>query len=345
MMGRAVRVLVVDDSALMRQMISRFLTEAGMEVVGTARDGVEGLELAVKLRPDVITLDVEMPKLDGLEMLRRLMHIAPTRVVMLSSLTQEHAPATVEALALGAIDVVAKPSGGISLDLHRVRDELIQKVTLAASARLLPGGDVPRRGAVEGRRPAAGHSPFRMVVIGASTGGPRALTRLVAALPGDFPVPIVVVQHMPAGFTASLAQRLDGVSPLKVQEGREGVVAQPGEVWVAPGGVHLVFRDGRLRLDRGPAHLGVRPAVDVTVASAVRQWGAGVLLVVLTGMGMDGAKGARLVKQAGGKVIAQDEATSVVYGMPRAVAEMGYADAVRPLDAIPDTLVAMVQGR
>ncbi|NLN26768.1 MAG: chemotaxis response regulator protein-glutamate methylesterase [Firmicutes bacterium] len=345
-MKRAIRVLVVDDSALMRQMLSRFLSEAGMEVVGTARDGVEGLALALQLKPDVITLDVEMPRLDGLGMLRRLMEIEPMRVVMVSSLTQRAAPATVEALALGALDVVAKPSGGISLDLHRVRDELIDKVKIAAAARV-PRPAAPERAPAEGAavpcgersRPAVADG---IVIIGSSTGGPSALTAIFARLPKDFPLPIVVVQHMPPGFTASLANRLDGLSALTVSEAAPERIPKAGEALVAPGGVHTVFGPaGAIRLDTSPPHLGVRPSVDVTVESAVARWGRGVRLVVLTGMGMDGAKGARLVKQAGGRVIAQDEATSVVYGMPRAVVEMGLADRVCSLGDIPEALVAI----
>lgn len=342
-MKNGIRVLVVDDSALMRQMVSRFLTEAGMEVVGTARDGMEGLALALDLRPDVITLDVEMPRMDGLEMLRRLMAIQPMRVVMVSSLTQRAAPATVEALALGAIDVVAKPSGGISLDLHRVRDELIEKVRIAATARL------PVSARIGGRAASLATTRRRtlddgILIIGSSTGGPSALTTIFSRLPQDFPLPILVVQHMPPGFTASLASRLDGLSSLSVSEATPNRVPMPGEALVAPGGVHTVFGPTRaIRLDESPPHLGVRPSVDIAVESAVAQWGSRVRLAILTGMGMDGAKGARLVKQAGGQVLAQDEATSVVYGMPRAVVEMGYADQVCPLDKIPQALVAMAE--
>lgn len=349
-MERTIRVLVVDDSALMRQMVSRFLSEAGMEVVGTAKDGEEGLALALRLQPDVITLDVEMPKLGGLEMLRRLMETDPMRVVMVSSLTQRAAPATVEALSLGAIDVVAKPSGGISLDLHRVRDELIEKVRIAAAARLprprvwgalgLEDSSGLFGAGKRARRPEGNG----IVIIGSSTGGPSALTSIIARLPRDFPLPILIVQHMPPGFTASLASRLDGISDLSVREAVPEHIPVPGEVLVAPGGVHTVFGPTRaIRLDAGPPHLGVRPSVDIAVESAVAHWGGGVRLAILTGMGMDGAKGARLVKQAGGRVLAQDETTSVVYGMPRAVVEMGYADRICALDDIPQALVAMAE--
>lgn len=346
-MERPVRVLVVDDSALMRRMISRILTDAGFEVVGTAHDGVEGLEACAKLRPDVVTLDVQMPRMDGLTMLRRLMKENPTPVVMLSSLTRAQAPATVEALALGAVDVVAKPGGAISLNIGEVADELVRKVRVAATARVrrfskVGGGTLRESGA---RRPTdAAAAPGRerlIVVVGASTGGPSALSELFSRLSGDFPAPIVVVQHMPAGFTASLAARLDSLSALAVEEARDGVLPVKGSAWVAPGGYHLVFdADGRIRLSSDPPHLGVRPAVDLTMESAAEVWGSGVIGLVLTGMGMDGARGARRIKQRGGVVLAQDEESSVVYGMPRAVVEMGFADEVASIQEMACRLEA-----
>lgn len=412
-MGDAWRVLVVDDSALMRQMISRFLTNAGMEVVATARDGVDGLEKALALRPDVITLDVEMPRMNGLEMLRRLMAESPTPVVMVSSVTQHQTPAAVEALMLGAVDIVAKPGGAISLNLGDVQHELVAKVRAAAKAnvrrrrwgarrsasagraegdppdavqhrgRVAPpgaardgmGGRVAppgaarddmggraaptgaatdaqgARGAVDGAdEPFGGgshpssetHLGPAPVIIGSSTGGPGALSTVLSALPGDFPRPVVVVQHMPSGFTASLAKRLDTLSSLKVREAIEHHRPRPGEVWVAPGGVHLLFdARGRMLHSMAEPHLGVRPAVDLTLESAVDVWGGAVIAVILTGMGVDGARGARKLKRAGGTVLAQDERSCVVYGMPRAVAEMGLADAIRPLSDVAAALTRL----
>lgn len=343
MMQSSVRVLVVDDSALMRQMISRFLTEAGMEVVGTAKDGREGLDAVKKLQPDVVTLDVEMPNMDGLAMLRRLMAEHPVPVVMVSSLTLANAPATIEALSLGAVDVVAKPGGTISLNLREVKEELVRKVRIAAGARVLPGSGRPTRVARRASTPSTPSMPSRpstasslartergqIVIIGSSTGGPKALATLISGLPESFSVPMIIVQHMPAGFTASLAARLNTLNVFDVAEARTGELPQPGQIWVAPGGYHLLFgRGGRMRLDEGPPHLGVRPAVDLTMESAVEVWQGGTIGVVLTGMGMDGARGARRIKQAGGMVLAQDAATSVVYGMPRAVVEMGLADQI-----------------
>lgn len=356
-------------------MISRFLKEAGMEVVGTARDGVDGLEKIAALKPDVITLDVEMPRMDGLDMLRRLMEEDPRPVVMVSSVTQAQTPAAVEALMLGAVEIVAKPGGAISLNLDEVRAEIVAKVRTAAGVRVAPprrtvtsparrrqrppsseettpvrrtrrtallerrfetvGEDKPRR------RPALITSPAP-VVIGSSTGGPSALSTVLASIGSDFPRPIVVVQHMPPGFTASLARRLDSLSELRVEEAREGIVPRPGEAWVAPGGKHVVFdRRGRFMYSEAPPHLGVKPAVDLTLESAVETWGGDVIAVILTGMGVDGTRGARTLKRVGGRVIAQDEQSSVVYGMPRAVAELGLTDVVCSLDEISRTLTRL----
>lgn len=351
-MARKIRVLVVDDSALMRQMVSRILRDAGFEVVGTARDGQQALEAAERLKPDVITLDVEMPVMDGLTMLRRLMQENPLPVVMLSSLTTQQAPATIEALALGAVDVVAKPGGAISLNIDEVAEELISKVRVAATARVRPLEDArPRRApSVRSTSPHPARTKRQLtrqlVIVGSSTGGPKALVELVSSLPGDFGAPVVIVQHMPAGFTASLAARLDKNSSLDVAEAKEGVFPKAGEVWVAPGGFHLRFdKRGRMKFDSSEPHLGVRPAVDLTMESAVDVWGSGVIGVVLTGMGMDGARGARRIKQAGGIVFAQDEASCVVFGMPRAVIEMGQADQVVPLSEMAELLEQTVRRR
>lgn len=354
-------------------MISRFLTEAGMEVIATARDGVDGLEKALALKPDVVTLDVEMPRMNGLDMLRRLMDEAPMPVVMVSSVTQHQTPAAVEALMLGAVDIVAKPGGAISLNLGDVQAELVTKVRAAANAKLRRRRSTrtasPRRRRVGARPGARGGRPASTsfgaamagvarpggehgigdgvgsapVVIGSSTGGPGALSAVLSALPGDFPRPIVVVQHMPPGFTASLAKRLDTLSPLSVREAVESRQPVAGEVWIAPGGVHLLFdQRGRMRYSHDEPHLGVRPAVDLTLESAVDVWGASVIAVILTGMGIDGARGARKLKRIGGTVLAQDEQTSVVYGMPRAVAEMGLVDDIRPLPEMAAALTNLV---
>lgn len=357
-MTKGVRVLVVDDSALMRQMVSRFLTEAGFTVVGTAANGRLGLEKALALRPDVITLDVEMPEMNGLDMLRLLMAQAPTPVVMLSGLTQAQAPAAVEALALGAVDVVAKPGGAaISLQLGDVRDELVQKVAAAARSRprggALPSRPYPRPVQTPGKAagpeaggPAgsgpAGAPPVGVIVIGCSTGGPGALSVVIPQLPQDYPWTVLVVQHMPPGFTASLARRLDDMSAVPVQEAQDRVKPGAGEVWIAPGGRHLIMdAAGVLRLTEDPPVHGVRPAVDLTLVSTAAVWRRRVVAVIMTGMGRDGARGAEAVKAAGGRVLAQDEASSVVFGMPRVVIEQGLADEVLSLDDMAQALACL----
>lgn len=331
-----------------------------MDVIGTARDGEDGLEKIERLQPDVVTLDVEMPRLNGLDMLRRLMKDNPRPVVMVSSITQAQTPAAVEALMLGAVDVVAKPGGAISLNLDEVRDEIVAKVRTAAGVKVRRRA--PLRSARPGRAPARTEAAAQAsrpalsrstktgeptgrtvgpgpVVIGSSTGGPGALSTLLGSLSPEFPRPVVVVQHMPPGFTASLAKRLDTLSALDVAEAVEGVVARPGQAWIAPGGTHVVFdKRGRMVYSDAPPHLGVRPAVDLTLESAVETWGSDVIAVILTGMGVDGTRGARALKRAGGKVLAQDEQTSIVYGMPRAVAELGLTDAVCSLQDMAKAL-------
>lgn len=335
-MSDPVRVLVVDDSAFMRKVISDLLgSDGSLAVIGTARDGLDALEKAAALQPDVVTLDVEMPRLDGLATLRRLMAEQPRAVVMVSSLTRSGADATVRALALGAVDVVAKPSGAVSLDLHVVRDELVRKVKAAAQVaprHLRPAGGTavwepqPVRRDV---KPAVGTGLSRLVVVAASTGGPGALHRLLGPLPSGLPAGLLVVQHMPAGFTRSLAAHLDQSSGLTIREAAAGDRLTDGLALVAPGGHHLTLTaGGGVELSSAPHRHGVRPAADVTLESVPNALVRRCLVVVLTGMGMDGARGARCLKDRGAEVWAQDEASSVVYGMPRAVAELGAADRV-----------------
>ncbi len=369
-----IRVLVVDDSAFMRHSVARVLGAAeDIDVVGTAADGEQGLRATSELRPDVITLDVEMPVLDGLGMLRRLMVEQPTRVVMLSSLTTDGAAVTLDALDLGAIDFAAKPSGSLSIDLARIADELLAKVRAAASvsdtgflrhramalARIRrdagsrPGGLLGAPGAASSSAASlrAGGAPEataargpvvrarRLVVIASSTGGPGTLSTLFADLPRPLGAGVLVVQHMPAGFTASLAQRLAGVGQLPVSEATSSDTVTDDRALLAAGGSHLVAASsGRVQLLGLPAVNGVRPAADVTLNAVAPIWRERLLAVVLTGMGADGCQGARSVKAHGGTVYAQDEATSVVYGMPAAVAEAGLVDRVVSLPRMADAI-------
>ena len=337
-----VRVLVVDDSAFMRRVISEAINaESDLELAGVAVNGLDALVKVEQLQPDVVTLDVEMPEMDGLTALRHLMARYPRPVVMVSSLTQAGAVTTVRALTIGAVDFVAKPSGAISLDFHRVREELIQKVRVAARAQVGPPLKLATRlpappGHPVRRLAAGGECGFeRLVVIGASTGGPRALSVLVPGLPSDGRTAYLIIQHMPAGFTRSLAERLDGLTELDVREASHADQLSAGQVLVAPGDHHLrLSATGAVQLDQGPRVHGVRPSVDVALHSVAQTFGPRTVAAVLTGMGQDGAAGAAAVRQAGGWVLAEDESSCVVWGMPRAVIEQGGADRVVPLDAM-----------
>lgn len=344
---------MADDSAFMRRIISDLLeSDPDIQVVATARDGADAVEKCFSLQPDVITLDVEMPKLDGHGALRRIMAQRPTPVVMVSSLTKEGAEATIRALALGAVDFVAKPSGTISLNMHVVRDELVAKVKAAARAHphyrraLAEHPSRPRTAKPSGQqaalRPAA--PPKQLVVIGCSTGGPGALHQIVPLLPADLPAGVLVVQHMPPGFTRSLAKRLDEISAIAVKEAAAGDQVAPGLVLVAPGGYHMtVDAQGRILLDQEPPLHGVRPAVDRTLASVVPLWRNRTVGVILTGMGYDGAQGIRALKREGGRTIAEDASTCVVYGMPRVIVEMGLADEILPVQNIAAAVVRLVR--
>ncbi len=333
-----VRVLVVDDSAFMRFTITKRLNEAeGIHVVGAARDGQEALTMLAKLKPDVITLDVEMPRLDGLSTLREIMATHPCPVIMLSSLTTDGARETVQALTLGAVDFVAKPT--IRANVENVIDEVITKIRRAVKARVVLAPQVvlsnSQQAARTKKQPRPVQSWDKIVVIGASTGGPRALNTVMPMLPADLPAAVVIVQHMPAGFTRSLAERLDSVSELAIREAAPGDRLEIGSVLIAPGGYHLtVDRAGQIALNQHPPVHGVRPSVDVTMTAIAQHFGASVVGVVLTGMGSDGANGAALIHAAGGRVIAEDESTCVVWGMPRSVIESGVADEVAPLPRV-----------
>ena len=336
----------------MRRVISEAIAaEPDMEVVGVATNGLDALLKVERVQPDVVTLDVEMPEMDGLTALRHLMARYPRPVVMLSSLTQAGAVTTIRALTIGAVDFVAKPSGSILLDFQRVRDELIQKIRVAAAAQVRGArSDVRGEPALAPRTsqlaPHTSHlGPFqRLVIIGTSTGGPRALSTVVPDLPMDGSTAYLVVQHMPAGFTRSLADRLDGMSRLSVREAAEGDRLEADSVLVAPGDYHLrVGPRGGIELDQGPRVHGVRPSVDVTLGSLVQTFGRRAVVAILTGMGHDGAEGAAAVRAAGGYIVAEHKSSCVVWGMPRAVVERGGADRVVPLDQVAGAITAALQ--
>jgi two-component system chemotaxis response regulator CheB len=335
--------LIADDSFLMRQLLSDLM--AGLpeiQVVGLARDGEEAVALVRSLGPDVVTLDLEMPKMDGLRALAEIQRKRPTPVIVVSAYTQKGAKATLEALEMGAFDFVAKPSGTVSLDIGRVREELIGKILAAhRSQAVRPKIHEPPEWKAHGVRLSS--SGERVVAIGASTGGTRALSEIIPRLPGTFPAPVVVVQHMPAGFTASLAERLNANSTLRVKEAGEGDLLRPGEVSIAPGDRHLVVTpERRVRLTQDPPLWGVRPSVDRMMTSVSEAFGSGTLGVLLTGMGHDGAQGMRAIKQRGGMTLVQNQETCTVFGMPQAAIRLQCVDAVLPLADIPKAIVSLL---
>jgi two-component system chemotaxis response regulator CheB len=358
-----IRVLVVDDSAFMRHAVARLIGEAGdLDVVGAAANGEEGLRLAAELKPDVITLDVEMPVLDGPGMLRRLMAENPTRVVMLSSLTSEGAAVTLDALDAGAIDFVAKPGGSLSIDVGKVGQELVTKIRAAAG--LSTGAFLAHRlrasqHATSRPRPIAPPMPAaprpqrvglvvarRLVVIASSTGGPGALNAIVPKLPAQLGAGVLIVQHMPPGFTAQLAARLGAGGGIPVHEATANDLITNDEGLLAPGDFHMITSiSGRIQLSLLPPVNAVRPAADVTLQAVAPVWRDRLLCVVLTGMGQDGKNGAKAVKAHGGTVFAQDRDSSTVWGMPGSVVEAGLADRVLPLDRMADAIAAWCASR
>ena len=350
------RVLVVDDSVVIRRLITQALSaEADIEVVGTASNGKLALAKLETLRPDLVTLDIEMPEMDGLATLPLLRATHPRLpVIMFSTLTERGAAATLEALSLGASDYVTKPSntGGLDIALARIRDDLVPKIRA-----LVPGMGPAPRAAVTRPAPAVvtprahiGVPPMvKALVIGVSTGGPSALAELIPNLPGDLGVPVLVCQHMPPVFTRLLAERLDAKSALHVHEAADGDAITRGGVWIAPGGLHMVVRHRPggapvIATTNDPPENSCRPAVDPLLRSAVATWGSGVLAVVLTGMGQDGLRGCEAVSEAGGRILVQDEASSVVWGMPGYVAKAGLADRALPLDELAVEITRRVAG-
>jgi len=330
------RVVVVDDSALMRNIVTRSLTRAGVEVVGSARDGDEALAVCERERPDAMTLDLTMPGLDGLGVLRALRERTNTniRVVVVSAFSAAHGARAVDALAEGAFDLVSKPTANEGLDSFI--ENLGTKVKAAAASRPKPRLAPP----VFTPRPAAvARKVARVVLIATSTGGPRALAALLPKLPAPLGVGTLIVQHMPAGFTGSLAARLNASSALNVIEAAGGETLNPGTALLAPGGLHLrLSPDGRTELSEEPAIGGLRPRADLLIEDAARIYGDRLLLVVLTGMGNDGLRGAREVKRRGGRILVESEESCTVYGMPRAIVESGLADGVIDLGRLPEAI-------
>jgi two-component system chemotaxis response regulator CheB len=350
----AVKVLVVDDSGFFRRRVSEILaSDSTIQVVGTATNGRDAIDQAVSLKPDVITMDYEMPMMDGITAVRHIMQRCPTPVLMFSSLTHEGARVTLDALDAGAVDFLPKNFEDISRNPEKVKQLLCEKIhTLARSNRrgspvaAAPESSV-RTSATpvhapalrQPSTPAAPPSPppkrksYKLVAIGTSTGGPVALQRVLTQLPANFPAPIVLIQHMPAAFTKAFAERLDKLCRIQVKEAEDGDMLRPGLALLAPGGKQMMV-DGRgaVKILPGDERLNYKPCVDITFGSAAKSYGDKVLAVVLTGMGADGREGARLLKQGGAQVWAQDEASCVIYGMPMAIVKANLADAVYSLE-------------
>lgn len=352
-----IRILVVDDSVVVRRMVSDVLvSDPQLEIVGAAANGKIALAKIPQVNPDIVVLDVEMPEMDGLSALVEIRKMQPKLpVIMYSTLTQRGAEATLDALSKGATDYVTKPSnvGGAALAMECIRTQLIPKIKAISSRGAGVVNLVPPTMPVLAKPPAPPRViPRReervdIVAIGISTGGPNALAVLVPYLPRDFPVPVVVVQHMPPVFTHLLAERLAAKSQMTVEEGYTGAVPHPGSVWIAPGDYHMVVvsdsRGVTLRTHQGPPENSCRPAVDVLFRSVAEVYKGHTLAVEMTGMGQDGLRGCELIREAGGQILAQDQATSVVWGMPGFVANAGLADRVLPLDQLGPEIIRRVR--
>ena len=345
-----VRVLVVDDSVAVRKLISDALADSSdVQLVGTASNGPIALAKIPQLNPDVITLDTEMPGMDGIATLTEIRRLYPRLpVIMFSTVTEMGAAITIQALAAGASDYMTQPGTIESLAamMEQVRRELVARILSLVNGEVREASFAGPQARLRERK-WPGTCPVEIVAIGASTGGPTALAEILPRLPADLPVPIVIVQHMPPLFTRFLSERLDSQSALKVREAEQGKVLQSGDVWIALGGHHLtIARKGAerfLELNQDPPENSCRPAVDVLFRSVAETYGSGALAIVLTGMGVDGARGAAHIRNAGGEVLVQDKQSSVVWGMPGAVVSAGVADSVCPLPEIAAEIVRRVK--
>jgi two-component system chemotaxis response regulator CheB len=337
------RVVVADDSHFMRSVISDILDDGGVEVVAQARNGREAVEAVTEHRPDVVTMDVEMPEMDGIEAVERIMESQPTPVLMLSAHTDDDADVTFRALDKGAVDFFTKPGGEVSMEMSRLEDQLVEMVTSVASVDLSEETETSESSAPD----KTGTRSFvenPTLLIGSSTGGPKMVERVLSELPLEAGFRILIVQHMPDGFTERFATRIDSRSPYDVREASDGDRIGDGEALVAAGGTHMVvsnYHSGRLRvkLTEDPPVNSVRPAVDMTMSSAAEVIDDPLIGVILTGMGEDGAAGIKSVKAVGGTTFAQDEETSAVFGMPKRAIETGYVDEVLSIDDIADGIV------
>ena len=347
-----IKVIVIDDSAFMRKSLTLMLeSDREIRVIATARDGSEGIEKISKLKPDIVTLDIEMPGMDGLTALKIIMEQMPVPVLMVSSLTTESAQATMQAFDLGAVDFISKDLASISTNIKNIKGELIDKIKQIVRSRLIQTRFRMRR-LVQSSRDRKGQiapasksvsfesvaSDFQAVVVGISTGGPEVLRNLIPKIPEQFPIGMAIVQHMPPHFTKSLADRLNIISKVNVKEAEQGEVVEPGKVLIAPGGRHLTFRnDGPnviTEISDEPINALYRPSADIMMKSAGVTFHGPLLGVIMTGMGRDGVEGLKCIKSKGGYVIAQDEESCIVYGMPQAALEEGVVDSMVSLENI-----------
>ena len=348
-----IKVLAVDDSAFMRKLLSdMFAAEKDFMIVDTARNGKDAIEKVKKLKPDIVTMDIEMPIMDGITALEIIMKETPVPVVMVSSLTKEGALATLRALELGAVDFIAKTSGPIS-NLADIRIELLAKCRTAANVNISQLTRKKQRDlSVDtifslAQKPIIGKAiEEKIVAIGTSTGGPRALQEIITKLPAGLPCPVVIVQHMPPGFTKSLSERLNSLSALAVKEAEQNDILSPGKVFIAPGDYHMILeREGGktlIKLNQKPPIGGHRPSVDPMMDSVAKIYGSHAVGVILTGMGHDGSQGIQAIKQCNGYTIAEDQSTCVVFGMPKSAIEIGAIHKVLPLPAIAAEIVKAV---
>lgn len=341
-----IRVLIIEDSAFMRKMITEILeSDQRIQVVGTAKNGKEGLSKISQLSPDVVTLDIEMPIMDGMTTLENIMASNPLPVVMLASSTTKGSTDIIQAMAKGAVDFITKPSGPISLDIHQIREDIIEKIVIASQAKLTASKLLKN---VHPNLTLTPQHHETIVAIGTSTGGPRALQKILTALPSNFPAPILIVQHMPSGFTRSLAERLNSLSSIQVKEALDGEKIEKGVAYIAPGDFHMKVKyindSHAISLTKSPDDSIYRPAVDVLFRSIANLKKVNKIAIVLTGMGKDGSKGIKHLKEQDSQaiIIAEDKESSVIYGMPKVAIETGYVDQILHLHKIAPTMEHLI---
>ena len=345
-----IKVLIVDDSAFMRNTLTGLIcSDPEIEVVGIARDGIEAIEKVVSLKPDIVTMDVEMPRMDGIEALQRIMSQHPVPVLMVSSLTTDGAEVTLDALDLGAVDFIPKNLDDLSVNIVKIKEALVNKIKSIAKRRIVHSPAIKTDEHLKMQKPPEykSHRKTGIIVIGSSTGGPKALQNIISKLPKEFPVPILIAQHMPPNFTGPFAERLSQISVVSVKEAEDGEPLRKGTVYIAPGRGHMgIIRkkitETLISISSNSGEYLYKPSVDALMLSVLEVYSGQVLGVILTGIGNDGERGMREIKNKGGRTIVQDEQTCVVYGMPKSVIQAGLADKVVPLDEIAGEIINAV---